>query len=196
MNVVTKRLSELRMPERNIRRHTDKQISEYIRSLEMFGQVKPVLVDENGEIIAGNGLYIALTQMGRETCDCYVISGLSSTQKKKLMLADNRVYELGITDMDAFDEIVKELDGDVDVPGWDEDLLAMMNASFKDVDDMVSGYGAFDGDSVEKLSAQKRRSTEQYVAQSEEHTSETSAAKEAQVQKTIICPKCGECICL
>lgn len=141
MEITVKRLSDLHPAPKNVRRHTDKQIVEYIRSLEMFGQIKPVIADEYGEIIAGNGLYQALVQMGKETCDCYILSGLSDKQKKKLMLADNRVYELGITDMDAFDDIIRELGGDIDVPGWDEDLLAMMNAASEDVDEIVSSYG-------------------------------------------------------
>ena len=66
MKIVTKKLSELHKPAKNIRRHTEKQLHEYVRSLEMFGQVKPIIVDEHGEIIAGNGLYEALLQMGRE----------------------------------------------------------------------------------------------------------------------------------
>ena len=65
MNITVKKLAELHKPTHNIRRHSDKQITEYIRSIEMFGQVKPLVVAEDGEIIAGNGLYEALLRMGR-----------------------------------------------------------------------------------------------------------------------------------
>ena len=155
MEITVKKLSELRPAAKNVRRHTDKQIAEYIRSLDMFGQIKPIIADEHGEIIAGNGLYQALVQMGKETCDCYILSGLSENQKKKLMLADNRVYELGITDMDAFDEIIRELGSDIDVPGWDEDLLSMMNAAAQDVDDIVNGYGSYEEADVSRLAERK-----------------------------------------
>lgn len=99
MKITVKKLSELHKPAHNIRRHSEKQLTEYIRSIEMFGQVKPLVVAEDGEIIAGNGLYEALLRMGRETCDCYVMVGLTDVQKKKLMMADNKVYELGWTTM-------------------------------------------------------------------------------------------------
>ena len=88
MNITVKKLSDLHKPAHNIRRHSEKQLTEYIRSIEMFGQVKPLVVAEDGEIIAGNGLYEALLRMGRETCDCYVMVGLTDVQKKKLMMAD------------------------------------------------------------------------------------------------------------
>lgn len=59
MKITVKKLSELHKPAHNIRRHSEKQLTEYIRSIEMFGQVKPLVVAEDGEIIAGNGLYPA-----------------------------------------------------------------------------------------------------------------------------------------
>ena len=207
MNITTKNLSDLHTPARNVRRHTDKQIGEYVRSLKMFGQVKPIVCDESGEIIVGNGLYQAMLQMGAETCECYVITGLSDAQKKKLMLADNRVYELGITDTDAFQEIIKELEGDIDVPGWDEDLLAVMNAATADVDEIVRGYGAFEQEAVNRL-ADRPAPTEAYqppapapapapvAAIPAEPSEEPGQPEGADVQRVIICPKCGERICL
>jgi len=204
MEITVKRLSALHLAARNVRRHTEKQISEYVRSVEMFGQIKPIIADEKGEIIAGNGLFMALTQMGRETCDCYILTGLSEKQKKKLMLADNRVYELGITDMDAFDEIIRELGGDIDVPGWDEDLLAMMNATSQDVDEIVNGYGSYDENDVSKLVEQKPALAAPAISPTQmPGTSDPAPApapvpegSQGQVQKVIVCPKCGEQICL
>ncbi|MCM1439173.1 MAG: ParB/Srx family N-terminal domain-containing protein [Roseburia sp.] len=200
MKIVKKSLTDLHAPARNIRKHTDKQISEYVRSLQMFGQIKPVVVDEAGEIIAGNGLYQALLQMGATECDCYVLSGLSEKQKKKLMLADNRVYELGVTDMDAFESIIKDLEGDIDVPGWDEDLLAMMNAAAAEVDDMVSGYGNFDQENVDRLAERSAPPTGSTPAPAPAAPQGPDAAdaptEKPDVQKVIVCPKCGERICL
>lgn len=215
MQVVTKSLADLHEAPKNVRKHTDKQIKEYVRSLEMFGQIKPIVIDEHGEIIAGNGLFLALRAMERETCECYIVSGLTSAQKKKLMLADNRVYELGITDVGAFEEIILDLDGDIDVPGWDEDLLSMMNATAADVDDAVLDYGDFEESAITRLSDKKSPAPahEDSIAyQPEEpptpaHAAEhintyhepetlTSDAPEALQRRYIICPKCGEKICL
>lgn len=151
MIITQKKLSELHKPAINIRRHSEKQLTEYIRSIEMFGQVKPLVVAEDGEILAGNGLYEALLRMGWETCDCYVISGLTAVQKKKLMMADNKVYELGFTDVDAIEELVKELDGDVDVPGWDADLLNLFTSTENDAGEMVGSYGIFQAKEISSI---------------------------------------------
>lgn len=215
MQTVVKSLSDLHKPERNIRRHTDKQMTEYIRSLNMFGQIRPIVVDESGEIIAGNGLYDAMLRMGKETCDCYVLSGLSAAQKKKLMLADNRVYELGITDHDAFDEILRELNGDYDIPGWDADLVAMITASTAETDEMVMDYGVYTDQEVDRInnkavedhvqpearpipaaqSTQREENTASIQAESEPVISQQDMLR-AETQRYIICPHCGERICL
>ena len=193
MTIIRKPLAELHKPAKNVRRHTEKQIHEYIRSIEMFGQIKPVVIDESGEIIAGNGLYEALLAMGADSCDCYVVTGLSSKQKKKLMLADNRVYELGITDTDVFDELIRELDGDVDVPGWDADLLEMLNASVDDANDMIESYGVYEPEDVETVVRRERPST---VEPAHHERANTGAAPAAPESAFVIGPQCGERICL
>lgn len=215
-------LNVLHQPDLNVRKHTDKQIAEYVRSLRMFGQVKPVIVDEDYEIICGNGLYRALMQMGEAECDCYVITGLTPSQKKKLMLADNRVYELGVTDIDTFEEIVHALGNDIDVPGWDSELLATLNASMSEVDDMVSGYGTFASQYTDRVKEAQPKSSQQmhahvsdgYIAPSASlqqpdasrnapdnvSTSEAvhrmEQANPGQIERFVVCPKCGERICL
>jgi len=189
MKVIVKKLSELREATKNIRKHTDKQITEYVRSIEMFGQIKPLVIDEDGEIIAGNGLYRALMKMGKETCDCYVVEGLTPAQKKKLMLADNRVYELGITDVSAFEEIVLALNGDVDIPGWDEDLLSMMNASMPDIDEMVASYGSYTQEEVERIS--ERKAPDEDTGNGKPAMQETAASGSAE-QRFMTCPHCGQ----
>lgn len=49
MKVIKKKLTELHRPERNVRIHSDKQIAEFKRSIEMFGQIRPIVIDEKSE---------------------------------------------------------------------------------------------------------------------------------------------------
>ena len=156
MKITVKKLSELKLSDKNIRKHTEKQLSEYVRSVKMFGQIKPIVVDDQGVILAGNGLYAAMQRAGLEECDCYVMKGLSEKQKKKLMLADNRVFELGITDTSVFEEIVKELDGDIDIPGWDEDLLQMLNQSLSEATATLESYGSFTDAEADRINSRER----------------------------------------
>ncbi|MBQ3478165.1 MAG: ParB N-terminal domain-containing protein [Clostridia bacterium] len=151
MKVIKIPLDKLRKPEKNVRLHSEKQIGEFIRSVNMFGQIRPIVVDDTFTMLAGNGLYEALVRMGRTEADCCVLPGLTDKQKKKLMLADNRIFNLGSDDMDVFDEIIAELGDDYDIPGYDEDLIRTLNASTGDIDAMIESYGSFDRETREAM---------------------------------------------
>lgn len=167
MKITRVKLADMRKMDKNVRKHTEKQIKEYVRSLEMFGQVRPIVVDEDNTIIAGNGMYDALLSMGREEAECYVVTGLTEVQKKKLMLADNKIYELGYNDIDAFDQIIRELEGDVDVPGWDEELLTMLNATAQEATEELENYGKFPEEDVETIQKKEEpaKPTEKDIAE-------------------------------
>lgn len=218
MKITVLPITQVKPAEINIRLHPQKQIAELMRSVKMFGQTRAIVVDENYSILAGNGLYTAMQQLGYEQVECYVMEGLSEKQKRKLMLADNRVYELGLMDMDVFDQILKEMDGDSDIPGWDEDLIKTLTSSVPEVDDMIGDYGVFGRDEIDSMNNRQRDDyasppqTAHYepVAQQPAPAAPTPAPysptpephnpqpmeEAAPVQRYVICPKCGEKICL
>lgn len=167
MQTIKKKLSELKHPELNVRIHGDRQIKEFVRSIEMFGQIRPLVIDETGTVLAGNGLMLALEQMGWETADCYIVSDLSENQKKKLMLVDNKIFDLGVNSAEAFDEILRELDGDIDIPGYDEELLKALIADTKEAADIIDDYGKFSDERKEELEA-KPAPPEQTTAEEQE----------------------------
>ena len=201
MRTVTKLLSELKRPERNVRMHTDKQLTEFRRSVEMFGQIRPIVIDENNVMLAGNGLYETLLSMGRTEADCYVVEGLTENEKKKLMLADNRIFDLGVDDMNAFDEFIAELGDDLDVPGFDDELLRSLVANEAEIDEMMSSYGLITEDKKEKIAgaAETYRKAEAERASQPEPAPDAAAASAEAAQpvgKYVVCPKCGEKIWL
>jgi len=197
MTTVTKQLSDLRRPEKNVRMHTDKQLVEFRRSVEMFGQIRPIVVDENGVILAGNGLYETLLSMGRTEADCYVVEGLTENEKKKLMLADNRIFDLGVDDMKAFDEFIAELGDDLDVPGFDDELLRSLVANEAEIDEMMSSYGLI----TDEKKAEMAGAAENYQKEAEARAAQPDGATDTNVGGTeegqpvgkyVVCPKCGE----
>lgn len=126
MLVEKKRLDELRHPDKNVRIHSEQQIRELKRSLSRFGQTRALVVDENNIILIGNGLYDAMLDLGYTEADVYVKTGLSENDKKKLMIADNRTYSLGIDNLETLNDFLEELQGDLDIPGYDEEILQQM----------------------------------------------------------------------
>jgi len=202
MKVTRMKLSALKLPEKNVRIHSEKQTKEFVRSLEAFGQIRPIVVDESYTILAGNGLYAALMAKGETEADVLVMKGLSENEKKKLMLADNKIYSLGVDDMDVFEEFLRDLGDDLEIPGYDLELLETITADMSDVDEMISGYGTVSDSTREQIAA----TAERYEAQEAEHAAAAEEIKPAQPapetpaeghgeplpRRFIQCPKCGE----
>ena len=200
MNVVEMPLSTLKRPERNVRMHTEKQLKEFERSVTMFGQIRPIVVDDERTILAGNGLYETLLRMGWTEADVLQMQGLSDSQKKKLMLADNKIYGLGVDDLDSFDAILNELQDDLDIPGFDEELLKSMVSQASEVTEKLQEYGTLDDEEIGEIRVARERKEQYMAAESEEPADEpedaavaTPAVEEREpVRQYVICPHCGE----
>lgn len=211
MKQLTMKLKDLVRPERNIRIHTEKQLEEFERSVRMFGQIRPIVVDENNVILAGNGLYETLLRMNKEDALVYKYEDLTEAQKKKLMIADNKIFSLGIENLDTLNEFLEELDGDLDIPGFDEDILRQMVADADEITEKISEYGTLDEEEVRKIKEanEKREQAEATDNGADQETDlplqaperqsggDAGAGQEpAETGRFVICPKCGERIWL
>lgn len=209
MEIITMKLADLVKPEKNVRIHTEQQLKEFQRSVKMFGQIRPIVVDENNVILAGNGLYETLIAMGKETADVYKYDNLTENQKKKLMIADNKIFSLGIENLDTLNSFLEDLQGDLDIPGFDEDILKQMVSEAEDVTEKLSEYGTLDDEEIQsikesgerkeqhiqKAEAEQAAPAPQPITQSQQEMPEDSEDT-TEVKKFVICPKCGEKIWL
>lgn len=210
MNVITMKLSELVKPEKNVRIHTEQQLKEFERSVTMFGQIRPIVVDENNVVLAGNGLYDTLIQMGRETAEVYKYENLTENQKKKLMIADNKIFSLGIENLDTLNSFLGDLQGDLDIPGFDEEILKQMVSEAEDITDKLSEYGTLDEEEIQSIKENAERKEQQIQkiesgqgqapvlksAVPSQPDSERGNEETAEVRKFVTCPNCGEKIWL
>ena len=202
MNIVSIPLSKLKRPERNVRIHPEKQIREMIRSLEKFQQTRALVVDEDYTVLVGNGILTAMERMGYQAADCHIVAGLSEAEKKKLMLADNRVFDLGVDDLSALDAFVLELKDDLDIPGYEEDLLRAMVMEADEAADTLSEYGTIDEERIEEIRDARERTEarEEAAARNAEEyvppAAGTQPQEEGPARRFILCPKCGERIWL
>jgi DNA modification methylase len=89
---------------RNPRNHSKKQIRQIAESISTFGFTMPVLVDENGIIIAGHGRVEAAKLLRLSKVPAIRLDDLSEPKKRALLLADNKIAERA---------------------GWDRSMLAV-----------------------------------------------------------------------
>ena len=114
----------------NARTHSDEQIAQIAASIAEFGFVNPVLVDERSIIIAGHGRLAAARLLGMSEVPVIELAHLSETQRKALIIADNRIALNAGWDDELLKlelETLKAEDFDIDILGFDpteiDDLL-------------------------------------------------------------------------
>jgi DNA modification methylase len=90
-NVKLVSIRTLKPSSRNARTHSKKQIQQIANSILRFGWTYPILVDENGFIIAGNGRFLASLLLGLKEVPVIVMAGLTDAQKRALAIADNKI---------------------------------------------------------------------------------------------------------
>src|ERR1035438_7815909 len=96
---------------RNARMHTQEQIAQVAASIAEFGWTNPILVGADGVIIAGHARLLAARKLRMTEVPVIVLDHLSETQRRALVLADNRLA------LDA---------------GWDEEMLRVELESIRD----------------------------------------------------------------
>lgn len=178
MTAETLPLSALVPLERNPRIHPAKQIAALVESLEQFGQYRPLVVDETNTVLAGNGLYLALRERGDSHADVVRITGLSPTDRQKLILADNRLGDLSGDDFDVVEQMLREI-GDFHVPGYDPDALRALVATAAQITDEAAAYGTLTPEDRDRLIG--RRAT--IVAADE--------GAQVGAPRPDVCPTCG-----
>lgn len=102
LKVEYRKVADLIPYARNARTHSDEQVSRIAGSIREFGWTNPILVDGENGIIAGHGRLAAARKLNMGEVPVIELSGLSDTQKRAYILADNKLA------LDA---------------GWDDELL-------------------------------------------------------------------------
>jgi len=141
MKIINKSIDAVSIDPANERLHPDKNMDAIKGSLLKFGQQKPIVIDEKGIILAGNGTYAAAKALGWDKIKV-VVSDLSGLDKAGYRLADNRTSELAEWDDDAlgktlqylYEEDYSIVDIGFDVGDWGNPDSAKTVTSSKELD--------------------------------------------------------------
>lgn len=129
MQVVKFKLDELIQHPRNVRVHGQKNLQALKKSLNEFGQTKPILVQKSTNyVIAGNGTLQAARALGWDEIECHVLD-LDDNKANALAIMDNRTSDTSEWDEQGLTQLLKELNESqmLDLTGFgDEDLQAML----------------------------------------------------------------------
>ena len=131
----------------NVRKHDQRNIDAIKASLTRFGQQKPIVVNTNGVVIAGNGTLSAARDLGWKDIST-VETELDGVDATAYAIADNRTAELAIWDEDALAQTLASLQNDesIDelVSGFNEqeieNLIGKRTINFEDTDAFVPEF--------------------------------------------------------
>lgn len=110
----------------NSRTHSDEQIAQVAASIQEFGFTNPVLIDEKNSIIAGHGRVMAARKLNMDKVPAIILEGLTESQKKAYVIADNQLAANAGWDLELLKIEVEgliELDFDTNLLGFDDDEL-------------------------------------------------------------------------
>lgn len=132
LKIETVNVEQLKPYKNNAKIHSPDQISQIAESIQQFGFVNPILIDENDEIIAGHGRFEAAKVLNLPQVPVIRIGHLTNVQKRKLRIADNRISENG--------------------GGWDTDLLNIEIGELCELEDIaditITGFNDIEIDQI------------------------------------------------
>ena len=123
---------------RNARTHSEEQIAQIAASIAEFGFTAPILTGSDGVIVAGHGRLAAARKLGLATVPVVVLAHLTPTQRRALVIADNKIAENA---------------------GWDEELLRLELTELQEADFDLALTG-FDVDELLEIMAGEETTTE------------------------------------
>ena len=132
MKVINKKIDEIK-PYANNPRFNDEAVEYVAKSIKEFGFRVPIVIDKNGEIIAGHTRYKASLELGLTEVPCVVADDLTDEQVKAYRLADNKVAEKSQWNYELLDE---ELGDILDINMEDFGFLDI-NIDWNDVEDLT-----------------------------------------------------------
>ena len=135
-------IADLKPYEKNPRTHSAGQVEQIRKSIREFGFTNPILVDEDGLIVAGHGRLQAAQAEGLLELPAIVLDGLTPAQKRALVIADNQIAVNAGWDADLLREQLESLQEehfDLSLVGFSEQelesLLATITEGLTDPDD-------------------------------------------------------------
>ncbi len=136
-------INQIKLNRRNSRTHSAKQIRQLANSIVAFGFTNPLLVTEDGTLIAGEGRYKAAQLLGLAKVPVIVLAGLSPARRRALAIADNKIAENSGWDRERLAIEIPELAGLLEAEGLDVSILGFEAV---EIDQLVTDFEDDAGD--------------------------------------------------
>lgn len=149
MNVIEKRLDEIKMYDNNPRNNSD-AVPAVAKSIRKFGFKQPLVIDKAGVIVAGHTRYLAAKKIGLETVPCVVADDLTPKQINEYRIADNKTSEMARWNYLGLAREINSIDGsDLIDFGFTQYEIDALNGFQNDLNASATGKDKGGKDDVE-----------------------------------------------
>lgn len=135
-------ISDIKPYQNNARTHSTQQIEQIVKSIKEFGFTSPLLIDNDCNLIAGHGRLEAIRWLNNfdykdkpiTQLPAVIVSDLSDTQRRALVIADNKISLNAGWDLDILKDELESLENE----NYGMDLLGFSDSEISEILDSVS----------------------------------------------------------
>lgn len=135
-------ISDIKPYQNNARTHSTQQIEQIAKSIKEFGFTNPLLIDNDCNLIAGHGRLEAIRWLNNfdykdkpiTQLPAVIVSDLSDTQRRALVIADNKISLNAGWDLDILKDELELLENE----NYGMDLLGFSDSEISEILDSVS----------------------------------------------------------
>lgn len=134
LNIEIVDIDEIKESNYNSRIHSEAQVEKIANSIAEFGFVNPIIIDDENEIIAGHGRFMAAKHLNLNEVPTIKLTHLTDDKKRAFIIADNKIALSGEWDYDMLKEefdIILKSEMDIDLLGFNRKFIDSM---FKEKD--------------------------------------------------------------
>lgn len=147
MEIRYRKVSELKMYDKNPR-NNEPAVDKVIASVQAFGWLVPIIIDDQDVIVAGHTRLMAARKMGLDEVPTVLADGLTDDEIRMFRIADNKVAEIAVWDLPLLDARFKEIGDTINMEDFGFTLgigdVYEPNAEGKEFDPEEFGDEAFD----------------------------------------------------
>jgi len=178
--IIKRSLSELSASAHNSRTHSEAQIAKLADAIKEWGWTVPVVIDEDGQLIAGHGRIMAAERLGIAEVPCVVATGWSEAKKRAYLVADNRIAEMSGWDMSSLiseAQFLMDEGFNIDLAGIDEIFLGASLGEYEPILEPTASHREITDADIDKTQGKLEAAYDK-------------AAEQSLI--SVMCPHCGE----
>lgn len=141
LEIIYKNIDDLIPYINNTRTHSEEQVNQIASSIKEFGFTNPVLIDEQGGLIAGHGRVMGAKKLGLKEVPTITLNNLTEAQKKAYIIADNKLALNAGWDEELLKieiEALQDMDFNIDLLGFSDEELADLEIGLEDLPELDS----------------------------------------------------------